>query len=125
MSVMVDRSIVVKERLDDLRHVHGGQDFRDSHVESGVDESGSGAVAAVYADGVQMWVVALDGFETSGKRVKVDECKRQRNLELVQEGLHEALLGVCLLWLDEEEALLDVMHGEHGEVPWRQVDQLL
>ena len=66
-------------------------------------------------------IMRLFGYETAGERIEMEEGGGEGGFEAVDdlvggEGRRE--VG------DEKEALLDVMDGENGEIPWRQVAAL-
>lgn len=129
MAVVVDRPVVVEEGLDDLRDVSRGENVGHGEVERGMDEPGPGAVGTVDEDGVEGGVGLLEGGEAAGERVEVEEGGRERELEFCQEGTDES--GAVEGRVEaggregEEEALLDVVGGEHGEVPRRQVERMV
>lgn len=127
MAIVVDRPVVVEEGLDDIWDVGRGEYVGHGHVERGMDEPGPRAVGAVNEDGVERGVGPLEGGEAAGERVEVEEGGRERALELLQEGTDES--GAVEARVEaarregEEEALLDVVDREHGEIPRRQVER--
>ncbi|KAI3408712.1 Proteasome subunit alpha type [Psidium guajava] len=95
-----------------------------------MDEPGPEAVGAVDKDGVEWRVSPLESGEPTGKRVEMGEGGRESALELFQEGMDEsgavAEVGVrAARRKGEEEALLNLVAREHGEVPRRQVERVV
>ena len=75
-------------------------------------------------DGGRRWALLVGGYQSSSERVEMDDSEGEEFLESLEEGgEREVLMGGG--GLEKEKALLDVMDGEHGEIPWRQEDGML
>ena len=117
---MVDGAVEGEERTHEARDVGVGRDDvgDGDAVGDGVDDVDALAVA-VDGDGaandVAVGVAVLVRGEAAGDGVIGDECLGERGLEVVEQT--EWRSGV-------EEALLDVVGGEHGDVPGGERDSV-
>ena len=123
VAVVVDRAVEGEKGLDEERNVGVRRDDvgDGDAVGDGVDDVDALAVA-VDGDGaasdVAVGVVVLVRGEASGDGVVGVERVGERGLEVVEEvGRGEGRCGV-------EEALLDVVGGEEGDVPGGERDAL-
>ncbi|CAL1406011.1 unnamed protein product [Linum trigynum] len=94
------------------------KDIGDGQIRDGVDQSGSGSVHTIEGDDVGAFVVGAFGSdEAADEWVEVGECEGEGMVQPAEEFDDVQAGGGFLV----EMTLLDVVDGEHEEVPWRQV----